>query len=64
MMSMTSLVIILTFFFSTILPLGEGGRHERRLLRDLLTEYDRLERPVMERTDKVPLEFGIRQERV
>ena len=38
---------------------SEGGSHERRLLNDLMTHYQKLERPVMEESQAVSLKFGL-----
>ena len=36
-----------------------GGSHERRLLNDLMTHYQRLERPVVNESQAVTLKFGL-----
>jgi len=41
-------------------PYGaESGTHERRLLNDLLANYNKLERPVINESDAVVLTFGL-----
>ena len=44
---------------SLLLPGVMGGKHERRLLGDLLLNYNPLERPVENETDPVQVSFGI-----
>ena len=41
------------------LPGSAGGSHERRLLNDLMTHYQKLERPVIEESQAVSLKFGL-----
>ena len=36
-----------------------AGSHERRLLNDLMTHYQKLERPVLEESQAVSLKFGL-----
>ena len=36
-----------------------GGSHERRLLNDLMTNYQKLERPVADESQAVTLKFGL-----
>ena len=48
-------MIILSINFSGCL----GGAHERRLLNDLMTQYQKLERPVMNESQAVTLKFGL-----
>ena len=36
-----------------------AGEHEKLLIKNLLTNYNHLERPVASENDTVPLEFGI-----
>ena len=36
-----------------------AGEHEKLLIKNLLTNYNHLERPVASENDSVPLEFGI-----
>ena len=36
-----------------------GGAHERRLLNDLMAQYQKLERPVMNESLAVTLKFGL-----
>ena len=36
-----------------------GGSHERRLLNDLMTNYQKLERPVVDENQAVTLKFGL-----
>ena len=37
----------------------EAGEPEKRLIKNLLTNYNHLERPVASEKDSVPLQFGI-----
>ena len=46
------------FFLITVQPVFPG-LHERRLLLDLMSEYNKLERPVYNETDPVILTFGL-----
>ena len=39
--------------------LVEAGVYEKLLIKNLLTNYNNLERPVASENDSVPLEFGI-----
>ena len=36
-----------------------GGRHEKKLLRDLMVDYDNLERPVVNESSSLVVTFGI-----
>ena len=36
-----------------------GGRHEKKLLRDLMVDYDNLERPVVNESHALVVTFGI-----
>lgn len=38
---------------------AESGMHERRLLNDLLANYNKLERPVINESEAVQLSFGL-----
>jgi hypothetical protein len=38
---------------------AESGAHERRLLNDLMANYNKLERPVVNESDAVSLSFGL-----
>ncbi|XP_023339135.1 neuronal acetylcholine receptor subunit alpha-7 isoform X2 [Eurytemora carolleeae] len=53
--------IKLTLLFTVgLFPYGaESGLHERRLLNDLLVNYNKLERPVVNESDAVVLTFGL-----
>jgi len=42
-----------------LLPQAESGYHERRLLGDLMSEYNKLERPVYNESEAVVLTFGL-----
>jgi nicotinic acetylcholine receptor len=43
-----------------LFPFGaESGAHERRLLNDLMANYNKLERPVVNESDAVVLTFGL-----
>ena len=43
-----------------VLPEGaDSGYHERRLLEDLMGNYNKLERPVYNESDAVNLTFGL-----
>ena len=42
-----------------VLPHAESGYHERRLLGDLMSEYNKLERPVYNESEAVVLKFGL-----
>ena len=37
----------------------QSGPHERRLINDLLMEYQALERPVLNESDALELKFGL-----
>ena len=41
------------------LPHAESGYHERRLLGDLMSDYNKLERPVYNESEAVVLTFGL-----
>jgi len=48
------------FLLAFLLPAGcLGGAHERRLLNDLMTNYQKLERPVANESHAVSLKFGL-----
>ena len=38
---------------------SEQGRHEKRLLDDLFRYYNKLERPVANESDSLPVSFGM-----
>ena len=42
-----------------LIPGSWAGTHERRLLNDLMTHYQKLERPVLEESQAVSLKFGL-----
>jgi len=42
-----------------VLPHAESGYHERRLLGDLMSDYNKLERPVYNESEAVVLTFGL-----
>jgi len=45
---------------TAILPyIVDSGQYERKLLNDLLSQYNKLERPVMNESDPVVLKFGL-----
>ena len=46
-------------FFLLAIQLVYPGFHERRLLVDLMSDYNKLERPVYNETDPVILTFGL-----
>ena len=50
------LLLLLT---SLLITGGWAGSHERRLLNDLMTHYQKLERPVLEESQAVSLKFGL-----
>ena len=54
--SVMSLLLLLT---SLLITGSRAGSHERRLLNDLMTHYQKLERPVMEESQAVSLKFGL-----
>ena len=52
--------LILLLLLSSLLITGSlAGSHERRLLNDLMTHYQKLERPVLEESQAVSLKFGL-----
>jgi len=54
------LVLVPLTLILTLLPGGaESGMHERRLLNDLLANYNKLERPVINESEAVQLSFGL-----
>ena len=52
--SLLSLIEFLSFYLG-----AESGAHERRLLNDLMANYNKLERPVVNESDAVVLTFGL-----
>ena len=46
-------------FFLLAIQLVAPGFHERRLLVDLMSDYNKLERPVYNEIDPVNLTFGL-----
>ena len=48
-----------TKYHSFILSGAYSGPHERRLLNDLLNQYNKLERPAVNESDAVVLIFGL-----
>ena len=56
---MTIRKITLWVFFLLSIQLVFPGFHERRLLVDLMSDYNKLERPVYNETDPVILTFGL-----
>ena len=38
---------------------ASGGRHEKKLLRDLMIDYDNLERPVVNESHPLVVTFGV-----
>ena len=59
-MNLLEELVVCIIFISILLPRKSfGHEHERRLLEDLLKEYQILERPVFDERDPVELEFGI-----
>jgi len=52
-------MILLVIFICLVLPHAESGYHERRLLGDLMSDYNKLERPVYNESEAVVLTFGL-----
>jgi len=52
-------MILLVIFTCLVLPHAESGYHERRLLGDLMSDYNKLERPVYNESEAVVLTFGL-----
>ena len=53
-------IMSLLFLLTSLLITGSlAGSHERRLLNDLMTHYQKLERPVVEESQAVGLKFGL-----
>ena len=50
---------LLLSFLSLLHHRVSAGGYEKLLVKNLLTNYDPLERPVASENDSVPLEFGI-----
>ena len=48
---------LLTLTINTIMV--DSGMAERKLLNDLMTQYNKLERPVMNESEPVTLTFGL-----
>ena len=42
-----------------VLAEASGGRHEKKLLRDLMVDYDNLERPVVNESHPLVVTFGV-----
>jgi len=49
------MIELIFFYFAGV----EGGQHERRLLDELLTSYNILERPVPIENETLQLSFGL-----
>ena len=54
-----SLLLLLLVLSSLLITGSLAGSHERRLLNDLMTHYQKLERPVLEESQAVSLKFGL-----
>ena len=54
-----SLLLLLLLLTSLLITGSRAGSHERRLLNDLMTHYQKLERPVLEESQAVSLKFGL-----
>ena len=52
-------VMSLPLLTCLLIPGSWAGFHERRLLNDLMTHYQKLERPVLEESQAVSLKFGL-----
>ena len=50
-------LVLITYLF--VIVGAESGMHERRLLNDLLANYNKLERPVVNESEAVMLSFGL-----
>ena len=48
------IINLIHFFVGT-----SGGRHEKKLLKDLMVDYDNLERPVVNESHPLLVTFGI-----
>jgi nicotinic acetylcholine receptor len=58
-LSLPSLSGFRTFLLLLICNGTSGGRHEKKLLKDLMVDYDNLERPVVNESHPLLVTFGI-----